>query len=534
VTVAGEGTYTLGSDGKVTFDPLPSFTGAATSLRYQVSDAAGRVADALLKPTVSPTAAPTAVADVSRGLWDVNQVLSPLANDTADAATPLVVASLKLCGAGQSPSGCDKTSVTVAGEGSYTLGSDGKVTFDPLPSFTGTATAVRYQVADSLGRVVDSTLTPTVLPPPVARPDTSQGEMGERQVVSLTGNDDQGGPGQALDLASVRLCGAGEVSPACSKTQVVVSGEGTYAVNVDGTIDFVPEPKFVGTATAVPYVVSDVLGQKAASTVTVTVVPPPAPIAVVDLAAGRQGEVLVFSPWVNDSGGEIPAGVDGAVDVVPSSIRLCGDGEAVPKCTQTSLTTADGTYTVDVKTGKVSFVHVPGFVGRVQSPPTYQISNDWKGAAGSKIASSVLIPTILPPATSASSPVALPDSSQGRKGKPQTLPVLGNDAAAATAFDPTSVRLCAAGETAPGCTATTLTVPGEGTYVVGKDGEVVFTPESAFLGTATPQRYVVADKAGKKTSSTLAVRVLDQPIPAAVADAGRAKQGSVVERRRRR
>ncbi|MBU3705016.1 MAG: hypothetical protein FGM42_11720, partial [Ilumatobacteraceae bacterium] len=425
-----------------------------------------------------------------------------MANDTADAATPLLVPSLKLCGAGQSPPACDKSSVTVAGEGTYTLGSDGKVTFDPLPSFTGTATPVRYQVADGLGRVVDATLTPTVLPPPVARPDTSQGEMGERQVVSVTGNDEQGAPGQALDLASVRLCGAGEASPACTKMQVVVAGEGVYAVNGDGTIDFVPEAKFVGSATPVPYVVSDVLGQKVASTITVIVVPPPAPIAVVDLAAGRQGEVLVFSPWLNDSGGEIPKGVDGTVDVVPSSIRLCGDNETVPKCTQTSLTTADGTYTVDVKTGKVSFVHVPGFVGRVQSPPTYQISNDWKGAAGPKIASSVLIPTILPPVTADSSPVALPDSSQGRKGKPQTLPVLGNDAAAATAFDLASVRLCGAGETAPQCTATVLTVPGEGMYTVGRDGAVVFDPEPQFVGTATPQRYVVADVAGKKTTST--------------------------------
>lgn len=529
VTVVGEGTYTVNSDGSVTFDPLPTFFGAATPVRYQVADSAGRVADASLKPTVESIAAPTAKDDVSSGLWDVNQTFLPLSNDTADSTTPFEKTTLKLCGAGQTPTGCDKTSVIVAGEGTYTVNSDGSVTFDPLPSFSGSATFQRYQVADSIGRVADAILKASVAPPPVARPDSSQGEMGERQVVSLTGNDDAGAGNAPLDPASVRLCGTGEVAPACTKTQVTVAGEGTYSVNGNGTVDFVPESKFVGTATSLSYVVSDSLGQKATSTLTVSVVPPPAPIAVPDLAAGRQGETLVFSPWLNDSGGEIPVGVDGTVDVVRTSIRLCGDTERVPNCTQTTLTTADGTYTVDPKTGKVIFVHVPGFVGAVQSPPTYQIANDWKGASGSKIASSVLIPTILPPATPDSSPAALPDSSQGRKGKPQTIPVLGNDAVAATPFDTSSVKLCASGEVAPKCTATTLTVPGEGTYVVGKDGSVVFTPEAAFLGTATPQRYVVADKAGKTTSSTVTVRVLDQPVPAAVADTGRAKQGSKVE-----
>ncbi|MEY4158279.1 MAG: hypothetical protein RL743_774, partial [Actinomycetota bacterium] len=529
VTVSGQGTYSVGSNGKVTFDPLSSFTGAATPMRYQVADAIGRTTDAFLKPSVTPPPAPVAKADTSVGLWDVTQVLLPLVNDTADAATPFDVASLKLCGAGQSPPGCDRSSVTVAGEGTYTLGSDGKVTFDPLPAFTGKATALRYQVADVLGRSVDSTLTPTVLPPPVARPDSSQGEMGERQVVSLTGNDDPGATDQPLDASTVRLCGVGEVAPGCSAMRLVVVGQGTFSVNGDGTLDFLPEPKFVGTASPVSYIVADVLGQRTSSTVAPVVVPPPAPIAVVDLATGRQGGVLVFSPWANDSGGEIPAGVTGTVDVVRVSVRLCGDGESVPKCTQTSVTTADGTYTVDTKTGRVSFVHVPGFVGRVQSPPTYQIANDWKSAAGSKVASSVLIPTILPPATPDSSPSALPDSSQGRKGKAQTLPVLGNDAAATTAFDVSTVRLCAAGETQPACTATALAVPSEGTYTVKGDGTIVFSPEPAFVGTATPQRYVVADKGGKKTSSTMTVRVLDQPVPAAVVDQGRAKQGGTVE-----
>jgi LPXTG-motif cell wall-anchored protein len=41
------------------------------------------------------------------------------------------------------------------------------VTFDPLPSFHGTATSIRYQATDLMGRMVNSFITPTVEAPPV-------------------------------------------------------------------------------------------------------------------------------------------------------------------------------------------------------------------------------------------------------------------------------------------------------------------------------------------------------------------------------
>jgi LPXTG-motif cell wall-anchored protein len=57
--------------------------------------------------------------------------------------------------------------LVVSGEGTYTVNAEGTVTFDPLSSFHGTATPIRYQATDSLGRFVNSTITPTVDAPPV-------------------------------------------------------------------------------------------------------------------------------------------------------------------------------------------------------------------------------------------------------------------------------------------------------------------------------------------------------------------------------
>jgi hypothetical protein len=60
------------------------------------------------------------------------------------------------------------------------------------------------------------------------------------------------------------------------------------------------------------------------------------------------------------------------------------------------LTTNDGTYTVDTKTGKVTFVHRRGFSGTVTQPVLYQIANNWNGPFGIAYTTAQIIPTIIP------------------------------------------------------------------------------------------------------------------------------------------
>ena len=56
-------------------------------------------------------------------------------------------------------------------------------------------------------------------------------------------------------------------------TTKTVEGVGTYTVALDGTVTFVPEKSFVGTAPAVTVVREDVNGTKASATYTPTVTP---------------------------------------------------------------------------------------------------------------------------------------------------------------------------------------------------------------------------------------------------------------------
>ncbi|WP_298140510.1 Ig-like domain-containing protein, partial [Flavobacterium sp.] len=66
------------------------------------------------------------------------------------------------------------TTFTVPGEGTYTANADGTVTFDPLPTFSGTTTPVNYTIEDNNGANSNiATLTGTVANnPPVADNDT--------------------------------------------------------------------------------------------------------------------------------------------------------------------------------------------------------------------------------------------------------------------------------------------------------------------------------------------------------------------------
>ena len=328
--------------------------------------------------------------------------------------------SARLCAPGTSAPNCVSTTVDVPNVGTYSV-TNGTVTFTPCTSavtsncasgvaFTGTPTALGYQVSDSLSRVVNSTYTPTVVPPPTASGDGSQGVKGQPQTIALITNDVPGDGVAPLDPTTIRLCDSSETAPNCTRQSLTISGEGTYTINPSGTVTFTPDPDFVGSSTPQRYVVADVLGQVTDATIQPNVVPPPAPITADDSETGPADTPMTIDPLVNDSAGTLPAGLSGDVNLVRSSLRLCDRNELAPNCTATQLTTADGTYTVDTATGFVTFTPRQGFSGVVTQPVTYQIANDWTGPSGIGIATAV-ITLIIDPAAPPVVPPTLPGDS---------------------------------------------------------------------------------------------------------------------------
>ena len=114
-------------------------------------------------PVPSP---PTADNETSSGLVDVNQTINVLVGDTAATGAFLNPSSIRLCATGTPDVSCTSTSLLVPNEGTYTVDPQtGTVTFDPLSTFAGTATPIKYVVADSTGQIASASIAVTVATP---------------------------------------------------------------------------------------------------------------------------------------------------------------------------------------------------------------------------------------------------------------------------------------------------------------------------------------------------------------------------------
>jgi CshA-type fibril repeat protein len=213
--------------------------------------------------------------------------------------------------------------------------------------------------------------------PQLRLPDTSTGPQGvpqSRNVVTNTaGTSDAAATGTTLVSSTVTLSCAS--APNCTRNidgTVTIANQGTYsAAAADGTVVFTPLPAFTGTATPVTYTVSDALGQSATTTYTPSVTP--APVAINDTSTNGQDKNQLIDVLNNDTVPTNPAGDP----LNPATVKLCGTNPAQtsPNCTLTTLTTADGTYTVNPTTGVVTFDPIPSFTGTVSVPVRYQVSD---------------------------------------------------------------------------------------------------------------------------------------------------------------
>ncbi|MBH0065451.1 Ig-like domain-containing protein, partial [Psychrobacter sp. SZ93C1] len=117
-----------------------------------------------------------------------------------------------------------------------------------------------------------------------------------------------------------------------------------------------------------------------------------------------------------------------------------------------------------------------------------------------------------------SAPSAIGETQSGTVGQPVVIDVLANDTDPDGDIDPTSVKLIDPND---GSEVTTLTVPGEGEWMVDPDtGVVTFTPETGFTGDPTPVSYVVSDSTGLKSNQATITVDYIQSAPVAVDDVG--------------
>ena len=469
VTVPGEGTYEIDENGKVTFTPEPNFTGEAKGIEVQREDKNGTPVNGKYTPFVKPVT-PKGEDKGTEDIQGATQKATPTftggkttVNNKEETVEINYDKPAKLVDP-TTGKPTDETTVTVPGEGTYTIDpKTGEVTFTPEPQFKGKTSGITVQREDKNGTPATATYTPTVVPvTPKGEEAKSKDLQGETQTGKPTfkgGKTTVNGKEETVEIDNDKPATFEDGS-----TTKVVPNEGTYTVAPDGTVTFVPEPKFTGVATGVTVKRVDKNGTPVTAKYTPTVIPV-SPSGEDVTSVGPKNTPQEGTP-VFKGGSETVNGKKKTVEIdndVPATFEDGSTTKVVPN---------EGTYTV-APDGKVTFTPEKDFVGVTKGVTVKRVDKN-----GTPVTAKYT-PTVLG-ATSTKDV-----ESEGPKGKPQSnTPVFEGD------IDKDVPPTFEDGKT-------TKVVPGQGTYIIDPNGKVTFTPEPEFVGTANSVTVVRKDKNGK-------------------------------------
>ena len=479
------GTYTLKVvDGKATavFTPTnKTYVGAVQPVTIQAADTNGTTVKTTYTPNITPikpTATPAKTTDIQ------GKAQFGIPTFTAgDSRVPIVETSTKLI---DPVSGNPVESVTVDGEGTYTIEPNGSIKFQPEPQFTGKATGIEVQRLDENGTPAKAKYTPTVTPvKPTGEDVKSEDIQGAEQKgtpvfkpgnpeVPITINAEQ--PAKLIDL---------DGNPADS---VTVPGEGTYTVNpTTGEVTFTPKPEFTGVATGVTVQVKDANGTPVEARYTPEVkgvTPTAKPAKTKDIQGAKQTGLPEFK------GGTVTVnGVPKTVEIDETKAPQLIDPETGKPTDEPVVIPGEGTYTVE--NGMVVFTPEPQFTGKGEGVEVQRVDKN-----GTPVAAKYT-PTVVPV-----TPTGEDKTSTGPKGQVQTGTPEFEGGSAEIKGKKVTVEI---DTTVPaklvdpktGDPVDSVTVDGEGTYTIDPNsGEVTFTPNPEFLGTATGVTVQRQDKNG--------------------------------------
>jgi len=465
-TVEGVGTYTVAPDGTVTFVPEKSFVGTAPAVTVVREDKNGTKASATYTPTVTPVK-PTATPAETTDIQGATQTGKPVFTE-GDSRVPINE---------DVPATFDdgSTTKTVEGVGTYTVAADGTVTFVPEKSFVGTAPAVTVVREDKNGTKASATYTPTVTP---VKPTATPAETTDIQGATQTGK-----PEFTAGDSRVPINKDVPATFDDGSTTKTVEGVGTYTVAADGTVTFVPEKSFVGTAPAVTVVREDKNGTKASATYTPTVTPV-TPTAEDVTSTDKQGQTQTGTPTFTPGNPSVPMD-----DEVPATFE---DGST------TKTVEGEGTYTV-APDGTVTFVPEKSFTGTGTGVTVKRVDKN-----GTPVTAKYT-PTVTPV-----TPEATPAESEAPQGVVQTGTVTFTEGDPVAPIDKDTITLLDEnGQPAASVVAKSPEGKEIGTFTVDKEtGVVTFTPtDKSYSGDVVPVKVQAKDANGTPAETTYTPKI---------------------------
>ena len=444
------GTYVIESDGTITFTPDKQYVGTPAPVTVKRVDTNGTEVTATYTPTVTRVT-PTSTNAESTGLQGQPQSGKPTFTP-GDQAVPIDMAKPMTF-----ENGTD--TLVVANEGTYTINSDGTITFQPLKQFTGKATSVKVKRVDTNGTEVTATYTPNVTKvTPSSSPATSTGPQG----VPQTGTPvfKEGDPAVPIDMDSPMTFEDGQ-------PKKTVQGVGEYSINPDGTITFTPDKQYVGIPAPVTVKRVDKNGTEVTATYTPTVTRV-TPTSTNAKSTGVQGQPQKGTPTFTEGNPLVPLD-----DTKPMTFE---DGSSTKKVPNV------GTYVIE-SDGSVTFTPDKQYVGTPDPVVVKRVDKN-----GTEVTA-----TYTPTVTKVT-PTSTDATSNGVQGQPQTGTPVFTPGDSAVPIDLDSPMTFEDGQP-------TKTVPGVGVYTINPDGSITFTPDKQYVGTPAPVTVKRVDKNGTEVTA---------------------------------
>ena len=331
-----DGDWSVGSTGRLRFNPVEGFGGVST-ISYTVTDRDGNVSNVASVSVTVVNPAPVAIdASVAAAAGDSAVIeLSEFVTDPDD--------NIRFTTTDFDPSTADIDDDLVTDDGEWSVGSSGRVRFNPVDGFSGVA-SVAYTVSDDEGNVsnVANISVSVINPVPFASDALATVAVGESAVIELseyvTDPDD-----------NIRFSTTDFDPSTPDIDNSLQTADGEWNVGSSGRVRFDPADGFGGVAT-VPYAVGDDEGNisnVASISVSITNAAPVVTDASAVIAADEIA-VIELSELVTDADDNIRLA---DTDLDPSTSDIDSD-----------LVTVDGEWTVN-SIGRVRFRPADGFSG---------------------------------------------------------------------------------------------------------------------------------------------------------------------------
>ena len=517
IDVPEQGTYRIDkTTGQVTFVPKAGYTGTADGIKVQATDENGETKDAKYTPKVTPLTV-TPENKTSKNIQGVPQEGTPIFT-IPEGVTNASITSRKLVDPSDNT---PKDSVTVEGKGTFVIDETGKVTFTPIPSYTGEVPAIEVEATVTVTNEKNepatitskATYKPEIVPvKPTAEASTTSDVQGKPQTslivldteetaddkgktVNFNKGIEQGPKGERTELNLDTLTLLNEAG---EEVTSVTTPQGKYELDkANKTITFTPNKDFAGEATPVKVQIKDVNGTKVETTYTPTVIevtPTGKDSATSGLQGFTQTSPIVFNQ--KDEADNTTVNFETGherVELKQDTLTLVNEnGEKVTTITVPEV----GTY--ELKDGAITFTPVKTFKGTAEGV-TVQVEDE-----NGKVVTKKYVPTVIPV-----TPEGENAETEGPKAQPQTSTIVFdkkdedtttvnfNKGHESVALDPTTTTLVGK----DGSPATEVKVPGEGTYTL-INNVITFTPESEFVGKTTGVSVQVKDVNGTVVTKT--------------------------------